>query len=497
MLFNSFEFLLFFPIVTIGYFVLPQKARWLWLLVASCIFYMAYKWEYILILGFTICIDYIAGILIAQSEGQKRKWMLALSLIANIGVLAVFKYWNFGVDSLFGALGNAAAGKNYLLNILLPIGLSFHTFQSMAYTIEVYRGHQPVEKHFGIFALYVMFYPQLVAGPIERPQNLLSQMRDKHAFDYERITRGLKMMAWGFFMKVVIADRISPTVNAVMGGSLAADPTGPLKFAGPTLVIAMILYAFQIYCDFAGYSNIAIGSAEVMGFRLMKNFNHPYFSTGIGDFWSRWHISLSTWFRDYLYIPLGGNRVSPARRILNVFIVFVVSGLWHGASWNFVIWGVLHGAFRVIEMLTDKARRKLVSAIGIARHARVWTLLRVLFTFALATFAWIFFRARTLNEAFYVATHLFSGWGGLLNATTRGQIFDPLGGYGVLAALFALIAVLLFVDLLQERRGSIIEMVNRQPTAVRWAVYYIGIMAIIILGRMATEGNNEFIYFAF
>jgi alginate O-acetyltransferase complex protein AlgI len=319
MLFNSLEFLLFFPIVTILYFVFPYRFRWALLLAASCYF----KPIYILILGFTIIIDYYAGIYIEQSEGKKRKFYLTLSLIANIGVLAVFKYYNFLNLNLTWLLeGFSLKNPVSFLSIALPVGLSFHTFQAMSYTIEVYRGNQKAEHHFGIYALYVMFYPQLVAGPIERPQNVLHQFYEKHDFDYQRVTDGLKLMAWGMFKKVVISDRLAVMVSQVYND--------PYQQTGVPLLVGTICFSIQIFCDFSGYSDIALGSAEVMGFRLMKNFDRPYYAKTISEFWKRWHISLSTWFRDYLYISLGGNRVSKWRREYNLFIVFLVSWVLFG-----------------------------------------------------------------------------------------------------------------------------------------------------------------------
>src|SRR5262245_25802672 len=300
MLFNSLQFCVFFFVVTSLFFVLPHRWRWLLLLIASCYFYMAFIPVYILILGFTIVIDYIAGILIEDAQGKKRKFLLIASLIANVGVLFVFKYFNFLANS-FTDLATALSGQQVAhigLRIILPIGLSFHTFQSMSYTIEVYRGNQKAERHFGIYALYVMFYPQLVAGPIERPQNLLPQFRQNHNFDYQRVTSGLRLMAWGLFKKTVVADRLALFVNKIY-----AEPG---SFDGPVLLLATLFFAFQIYCDFSGYSEIAIGSARVMGFNLMQNFDRPYHARSISEFWRRWHISLSTWFRDYLYFPLGG-----------------------------------------------------------------------------------------------------------------------------------------------------------------------------------------------
>ena len=318
MLFNSFHFVLFFVVVTSLYFVLPHRFRWFLLLASSCYFYMAFIPVYLLILGFTIIIDYFAGIWLEKTQGKERKYFLIASLIANIGVLAVFKYYNFlntNLSELLSSIGYINQIPN--LSIILPIGLSFHTFQAMSYTIEVYRGNQKAERNFGIYSLYVMFYPQLVAGPIERPQNLIHQFYEKHYFEYARVVEGLKLMLWGLFMKLVIADRLAIYVNAVYNN---AD-----QHSGKTLALATVFFAFQIYCDFAGYSNIAIGAAKVMGFKLMTNFNRPYFSRSISEFWKRWHISLSTWFRDYLYISLGGNRVKVQRIYLNLFLVFVIS----------------------------------------------------------------------------------------------------------------------------------------------------------------------------
>ncbi|MGZ5286161.1 MAG: MBOAT family O-acyltransferase, partial [Flavisolibacter sp.] len=350
MLFNSIEFLFFFPIVTILYFVLPHKWRWLHLLIASCVFYMAFIPIYLLILFFTIIIDYIAGIMIENATGRRRKNYLIMSIVANVGVLAVFKYYNFfieNINQLFHSWNITTSNVPYL-DIILPIGLSFHTFQAMSYTIEVYRGKYKAEKHFGIYALYVMFYPQLVAGPIERPQNVLPQFHEKKFFNYDNVTDGLKLMMWGMFKKVVIADRLVQLTDPVFNDPHAYSPM--------VIVLAAIFFSFQIFCDFSGYSDIALGSARVMGFKLMKNFDRPYQARSISEFWKRWHISLSTWFRDYLYISLGGNRVSIPRWYFNLFFVFLVSGFWHGANWTFVIWGALHGFYLVFAIISEKAR---------------------------------------------------------------------------------------------------------------------------------------------
>ena len=348
MLFNSLGFLIFFPCVTLLYFLLPHKFRWLHLLIASCIFYMAFIPVYIFILFFTIIIDYIAGIMIENSIGKNRKLFLTLSIVANVGVLAFFKYYNFfitNVNALFHSL-NIAPGNIPLLSIILPIGLSFHTFQAMSYTIEVYRGNQKAERHFGIYSLYVMFYPQLVAGPIERPQNLLHQFKEEHKFDANNLLDGLRLMLWGFFKKVVIADRVAQYTNTVFNH--------PYEYHYLNLIIAVLFFSIQIYCDFSGYSDIAIGAAKTMGFDLMINFNRPYFSKNIQEFWRKWHISLSTWFRDYLYILLGGNRKGIKRLYFNVAVVFLLSGFWHGANWTYLVWGGLHTIFIFAYMVIEK-----------------------------------------------------------------------------------------------------------------------------------------------
>jgi len=388
MVFNSLHFLVFFGLITSAYFLLNHKYRWLLLLLGSCYFYMAFVPIYILILGFTIIIDYFAGIYLEKFTGKSKKIFLALSLIANIGVLAVFKYYHF-IDQNIGFLSNLLGAKVHLpaFNILLPIGLSFHTFQAMSYTIEVYRGNQKTERNFGIYSLYVMFYPQLVAGPIERPQNLLHQFYEKHDWDWSRVKSGLLQMAFGIFKKVVIADRIA----------LLVDPAyGDLSHqSGMNLVIAAFFYSFQIYCDFSGYSDVAIGASRVMGFKLMDNFNAPYLAKSLPEFWRRWHISLSTWFKDYVYFSLGGNRVSIPKWYINIMIVFILSGIWHGASWNFIIWGFLHGAFQVIgltlnrffpALAADKIQSTFVKVVY-----QIWT-------FTLVTLAWVFFRIPKFSD---------------------------------------------------------------------------------------------------
>ncbi|GAO44331.1 putative O-acetyltransferase [Flavihumibacter petaseus NBRC 106054] len=445
------------------------------LLFASCYFYMAFVPVYILILGFTIVIDYFAGIFLEEARGRKRKVWLIASLVANIGVLAVFKYYNFLNDNLTTLLHGVGWNNPVpYLKILLPIGLSFHTFQAMSYTIEVYRGHQKAERNFGIYALYVMFYPQLVAGPIERPQNLLHQFYEKHSFDYERVVDGLKIMLWGFVKKLVIADRLGLYVDAVYGN---AD-----QHSGLSLIVATVFFAFQIYCDFSGYSDIAIGSAKVMGFTLMRNFNRPYFSANISEFWSRWHISLSTWFKDYLYISLGGNRVSIPRWYFNLFFVFLVSGLWHGANWTFVIWGALNGFYLVAALI----RNRLLSKWGWKENDQPSWWMRMInigITFLLTCFAWIFFRAADLNQATLVIGRIFR--------FEKGSLFtgNPTFTY----SLFA-IAFLLLVEAKEEYYKGSFTLIDNKSPLVRYSTYLALILLILLIGVF---DGGQFIYFQF
>lgn len=477
MLFNSFNFLLFFPIVTIIYFLIPHKWRWLHLLVASCVFYCAFIPVYILILFFTIIIDYVAGILIENAEGPRRKWYLTMSIVANVGVLAVFKYYNFFIENINGLLEQLHITVNQLplLNIILPIGLSFHTFQAMSYTIEVYRKKQKAEKHFGIYALYVMFYPQLVAGPIERPQNVLHQFYEHHQFDLDRVAKGLRMMLWGFFMKVVVADRLSLYVNAVYGN---VD-----QHNGTSLLLATIFFSIQIYCDFAGYSNIALGSAKVMGFDLMTNFNRPYFARTISEFWSRWHISLSSWFRDYLYIPLGGNKVSVPRWYFNLFFVFLVSGFWHGANWTFIIWGGLNGLYLMFAIISQKYRLKFNNLIGITKLPWLYTTMQIITTFMLCAFAWIFFRANNASDAFLIIKKIFTEPGPLV-VMNRSQF-----PYSILG-----LSILILAELRSEYYGNKWLLLSHKNNYLRYGTYIFLILLILLLGVF---DGGQFIYFQF
>ena len=488
MLFNSFQFLLFFPIVTILYFVLPHRFRWQWLLMASCVFYMSFIPAYIAILGLTVLIDYFAALWIEtpRISVAKKKIVLITSILSTCFVLFVFKYFDF-FNTNFAAIAQLF-GWNYsiaALKVILPIGLSFHTFQSLSYVIEVYRGNQKAERHFGIYALYVMFYPQLVAGPIERPQNLLHQFYAIHTFDYRRVTDGLKLMLWGMFKKIVIADRLAIAVNQVYGS--------PHDYTGCPLIVATVFFAFQIYCDFSGYSDIAIGAAQVMGFRLMDNFNRPYFSKSIAEFWKRWHISLSTWFRDYMYIPLGGKRVKLWRWQFNIFITFLISGFWHGANWTYIVWGAINGFYLISSLWTQNFRKIVCRAICIDKFPVLHMYLRTCITFSLICIAWIFFRANNIQDAWYILTHLFQGmhcgW-------------KPIGCYRVLQmglGRYDLIVAIISIGFMEsihavQRHGSIRCMFAEKPIWFRWSVYYALVFGITFFGVFE---KRQFIYFQF
>jgi alginate O-acetyltransferase complex protein AlgI len=386
---------------------------------------MAFAPLYILILAFTIVVDYFAGILLENARGKARKLFLIFSLSANIGILCVFKYFNF-INSNFSFLLHGFGLSNPIpyLSILLPIGLSFHTFQAMSYTIEVYRGRQKSERHFGIYALYVMFYPQLVAGPIERPQNLLHQFKEKHLFDSGRVFDGLKIMIWGLFKKLVIADRLGIYVNASYNYVDQRD--------GMTLLMATIFFSFQVYCDFSGYSDMAIGAAKVMGFDLMTNFRRPIFAKSTGEFWKRWHISLSTWFKDYLYFPMGGSKVSVPRWYFNLMVVFLISGLWHGANWTYIIWGGINGFYLVFAIMTKKYVEKFNEFVGIIKYPRLLLFFQIAITFLLITFSRIFFRARTVDDAFEVIRRIF---------TFKGSAFS----FGISIVIYSIFAIFLLL----------------------------------------------------
>ena len=478
MLFNSIEFYVFFPVVTIGFFLLPHRFRWMLLLAASCLFYMAFIPKYILILAITIVVDFFVGLQLGRMEGRRKKAFLVLSILCNVGFLFFFKYFNFfntNLASLAHFLHWNYPIEN--LSIILPIGLSFHTFQSMSYIIEVYKGQQEPERNFGLYALYVMFYPQLVAGPIERPYNLLNALHEEKTYDEARVADGMRLMVWGMFKKVVIADNLALIVDEVYNH--------PAGYKGLPILIATYFFAFQIFCDFSGYTDIARGAARVMGFHLMRNFDRPYLSKSISEFWKRWHISLSSWFRDYVYIPLGGSRAGLWKTYRNTMVVFLLSGLWHGAKWTFVIWGGLNGVYLIASMLTKDVRAGFYRKLPFLDRPWIRKYVGVGVTFHLICLSWIFFRANSTSDAFLLLRNLFGGLA-FPRFQYRGAGFDMLLG-------FALIGFLLVVQLVQ-RRHRIGDMLKRRSVLVSWAACGAGVLAIVLLG---VTKANMFIYFQF
>ena len=487
MLFNSFSFLIFFPTVTILYFLIPHPYRWFFLLMASCVFYMAFIPIYILVLGLTIAIDYTAGLLIEKTEGRRKKLFLVISILSTCAVLVVFKYFNFFNSNLMRVAQffhwNYPIGA---LSLILPIGLSFHTFQSLSYVIEVYRGNFKAEKHFGIYSLYVMFYPQLVAGPIERPQNLLPQFYEKHTYDDQRVMDGLKLMVWGFFKKVVIADHLAVVVDQVY-----KDPT---QYTGIPLIAGALFFGIQVYCDFSGYSDIAIGAAQVMGFRLRDNFNRPFHAPSMAEFWRRWHMSLMSWFRDYVYIPLGGSRVAKWKWYFNIFFTFTLSGLWHGAGWGFILWGSLNGCYLIISDWTKSLREKWAQWVRLDRIPIFHKGFQIGFTFFLFCFTLILFRSKTLSDALYVITHLGTGLGSLKGLKMSLKSFYNLGvDRHELILLLISIGLMELVEWVEPLR-NMRRMFSERPILFRWVMYYVVILFLIFFGKY---NDRAFIYFQF
>lgn len=488
MLFNSLQFVVFFPIVIILYFIIPHNKRWILLLIASYYFYMCWKVDYIILIMISTLIDYVCSNKMSKiNEKPKRKKWLLISIFSNLGILFGFKYFNFfsqNIQTLF---------DNYniffempFFNVLLPVGISFYTFQTLSYTIDVYNNKTTAQKHLGVFAVYVSFFPQLVAGPIERSNHLLPQFFKKHDFNYLRVKAGFQKMLWGFFKKIVIADNLAILVDGVYNN---VD-----NYSGLTLIVATIFFTFQIYCDFSGYSDIAIGTAKVMGFELRENFKRPYFSKSIREFWQRWHITLSTWFRDYVYIPLGGNRTVKWKWYYNLIITFLVSGLWHGANWTFVIWGALHGSFLIFAIIFAQPKEKINQFIK-NRNIFLNKIFDVSITFILVAFAWIFFRSNNINDAIYVISNLNFNVTELLNLDELSMQFRGLGLFkeDIIKCMFLILMLCLYST--YERSEDVWKKLQKKPRWIRWSIYYILVYGILFV---APHSNiNNFIYFQF
>jgi D-alanyl-lipoteichoic acid acyltransferase DltB (MBOAT superfamily) len=464
---------------------------------------MAWKAEYIVIMLAEAVINYSGALAVEKAATKKKKKLyLAICLVINFGVLFIFKYINFFNDSVHMFLNSINMMYNYpQFKLLLPIGISFYTFQISSYVIDVYRGVIPAEKSLMTLTLFKMFFPQLVAGPIERAAHLLPQFKTEHKFSYSSVLYGAKMMLWGFFKKLVIADRLSVLVNTVYNN--------PKEYNGIGLMIATVFFAFQIYCDFSGYSDIAVGAARMLGFNLINNFNTPYFSKSIAEFWKRWHISLSSWFREYLYIPLGGNRVGKARWYFNLFFTFLISGLWHGANWTYIIWGALNGFYLIFSIWTEAPREAAEKAAGLHKNAIVYKMYRVGVTFFLTCVAWVFFRANNIKDAFYVLSNMFTGkdtilFVNILMSTSKNALVqnyfrfkDYIEGLGLNQNEFmTAILSIIFMEFIHflTRKGESLEMLKKQPAWLRWGIYYVFALSIL---NLSMGQNTPFIYFQF
>ncbi len=495
MLFNSYEFLIFFPIVTLLYFIIPKKIRYIWLLLASYYFYMGWNAKYALLLLTSTLITYVSGLLLSvvktetKHAAEWKKAIVGISFASNLSILFFFKYFDFAIENINAVL---ARFQIELLNpefdVLLPVGISFYTFQALSYTMDVYRGEIRAEKNPLRYALFVSFFPQLVAGPIERSKNLLKQLRTEQKFSYEKMVEGFMLMIWGYFLKLVIADRIAIFVDNVYGTEVLYD--------GRYLLIASILFAFQIYCDFAGYSTIAIGAAKVMGFELMENFNCPYYAQTVAEFWRRWHISLSSWFRDYLYIPLGGNRKGTVRKYINTMIVFLVSGLWHGANWTYVVWGGLNGLYQVIGGLLTPVRKKMYQLLPMLEKSKIFMVLRMLVTFVLVDITWIFFRADSLAHAGNIFERILHMNNPELLA--NGALFDLGLNQKNMQVLLVTLLFLLTADIFKYNQVKLRDVILNFNIVNRWLVILLAIAVILLFGIWGSgyEAIN-FIYFQF
>ena len=488
MYFNSLEYILFLPLVTLIYFLIPKKVRYVWLLIVSYYFYMSWNAEYGLLLLASTLITYASGLLIAHFKKRNSpvlaKTVLAVCAVLNIGALVYFKYMNFIMENL-----SAITGAHFnSLDILLPVGISFFIFQALGYAIDCYRGDIDAEKNPLKYALFVSFFPQLVAGPIERSKNLLTQIRKPTGFDADNCKNGLKKIAWGLLLKMVIADNLAIIVNRVYANYTA--------YSGIIIVLATALFAFQIYCDFSGYSIIALGSAQILGFKLMRNFDSPYMATNIRNFWRRWHISLTTWFTDYLYKPLGGNRKGKTRQLINTMIVFLVSGIWHGASWTFVIWGALNGIFIVIHSLTQNFRTNVYTKLKINTDSFGHRFIAVTLNFFIVCFTWLFFRAETLSDAAGMIKHSLStiGYKEIFSGALWQNLFQsPVEACAVLLSL----ALLIFTDVLRYKKVDIESTFSRQNGLFRTISYIALVLALIVFGIYGGNYETQFIYFQF
>ncbi|MDY8136886.1 MBOAT family O-acyltransferase [Aquimarina sp. 2201CG5-10] len=478
MLFNSLDFAIFLPIVFLLYwFVFNKnlKIQNLLIVVASYIFYGWWDWRFLSLILFSSIVDFSVGLSLKRTKiSSKRKMLLWTSILVNLGFLGFFKYYNFFLDNFvtaFTFFGFEIQGNS--LNIILPVGISFYTFQTLSYTIDIYRNKLEPTRDFIVFSSFVAFFPQLVAGPIERATNLLPQFYKKRVFKYEDATDGLRQILWGLFKKVVIADTCAGYANTIFNDS---D-----MFGGSTLLIGALFFTFQIYGDFSGYSDIAIGTSRLFGFSLNRNFAFPYFSRDIAEFWRRWHISLSTWFRDYLYIPLGGSRGGTGMKIRNTFIIFIVSGFWHGANWTFIIWGALNALYFLPLLLSGNNRNNLEIVAFDKTFPSIKEIGQILLTFGLTIVAWIFFRAENVTQAIQILSEVFSS-----SLLEYPEIFPK--------KILLLVFVFLLIEWMGRRNEFAIASINyKLPTPLRWSTY----LSLIGMILYFSGQNHQFIYFQF
>lgn len=485
--FYSVEFFYFSFITVVLYFLFPPRLGTVFLVLAGFFFYGQYSIAHALLLAASTAITYsICQVMSGKEDGRTKRKLLLLSLTYNIGILFIFKYFNF-FNGIVASLATHA-GVSYripALQMALPVGISFYTFLLLAYSIDVYRGSIIHERNIARFTLFVSFFPKILAGPIERGRDFLPQLQGPHKVDWQGVTWGIKLIVWGLFKKLVIADRLAAFVDPVFAT--------PAEYTGLSLTIAALFYSFQIYADFSGYTDIAIGLSQIIGFRIADNFNRPYAAASVSEFWRRWHISLSAWLRDYLYIPLGGNRVSNLRRWFNVLIVFLLCGLWHGASWTFIVWGAIHGIYIVFGLASQNLRRWFASVTGLDRLPALHRGLRILITFVLVTIAWVFFRANSIHDGFYIVSHLFSNWSAVSDpAFLKKAIFMGHTAMQFSIALASL-AFMIIVHYI-ERHETMRTMFAGKPLWLRWSFYYIFVTGILLLGSSGTE---KFIYFQF
>ena len=482
MFFNSINFAVFLPIVFILYWFVTNKNlkfQNILLLVSSYFFYACWDWRFLFLLIFSTVLDYYTGIKMSDSKNQNsKKFWFWLSISVNLGFLGVFKYYNFFAASFADAIANFGLQVNpWTLKVILPVGISFYTFHGLSYVIDIYKDRIKAEKNFIDYSVFVSFFPLLVAGPIERATHLLPQIQKKRVFNFENAVDGLKQILWGLFKKVVIADNCAKFANIIFDNYT--------DYSGSTLALGAVFFAFQIYGDFSGYSDIALGTARLFGIDLLRNFAFPYFSRDIAEFWRRWHISLSTWFRDYLYIPLGGSKGGIWMKVRNTFIIFLVSGFWHGANWTFIIWGLLNAVFIMPSIIFNTNRTNLDMVAQGKLFPTLKEFLSILFTFSLTVLAWIFFRSNTIDQALGYISRIFSA-SFFSVPLVKIDMYDSY--------IYALVVLFIIIEWLgREQKYALAQIMPNKPKVYRWAFYYLLIVIIFIFAG----SNQEFIYFQF